>query len=92
MDFTSSPQYRMILELWRQQTREKPYFHIGGKNHYSKVREMPSGSIKTAQEAEDFVLGCTFMGTGGGGDPAIGLKFLLEDLKEGREIRWVDMS
>jgi len=53
---------------------------------------MPSGSIKTAQEAEDFVLGCTFMGTGGGGDPSVGLRFLLEDLKEGREIRWVDMS
>jgi len=77
-----------------QQTRgrEKPYFRDGKKNSYSKVKDMPSESIRTEQEAEDFVLGCTFMGTGGGGDPAVGLKFLLEDLKEGREIKWVDTS
>ncbi len=32
------------------------------------------------------------MGTGGGGDPAIGLKFLLGNLIEGREIKWIDVD
>lgn len=53
---------------------------------------MPTKTLKSAEEVKDFVRGCTFFGTGGGGDPGVGLKFLLEDLKEGREIRWVDVS
>lgn len=28
--------------------------------------------IQNDQEIQDFVRGCTFMGTGGGGDPEIG--------------------
>ncbi len=53
---------------------------------------MPSRILKTEEEIMDFLRGCTFMGTGGGGNPEIGRNFLLEDLKEGREIKWVDMS
>ena len=53
---------------------------------------MPSKILKTEEEVKDFVRGCTFMGTGGGGSPEIGEGFLLEDFKEGREIKWVDMS
>ena len=48
--------------------------------------------LKTEKDVRDFVRGCTFMGTGGGGPQEIGLKFLLEDIKEGREISWVDVS
>ncbi len=34
------------------------------------------------KEVEDFVRGCTFLGTGGGGSPHTGLKILLEDLEK----------
>ena len=47
-------------------------------------------SLKTIQDVEDFVRGATFLGTGGGGDPKKGLKFLTETLKEFGEIKWVD--
>jgi len=53
---------------------------------------MPNKTLKSEEEVKDFVRGCTLFGTGGGGDPKVGLKFLLEDLKEGREIKWVDVS
>ncbi len=48
--------------------------------------------LRTEQECEDFVRGLCFMGTGGGGSPAIGLKLLLDQLEKGREIRWVDLD
>lgn len=53
---------------------------------------MPTKVLKTEEEIKDFVRGCTFMATGGGGSPELGEEFLLEDLKEGREIKWVDGS
>jgi len=53
---------------------------------------MPTKVLKTEVEISDFVRGCDFMGTSGGGEPDIGRKFLLECLKEGREIKWVDVS
>lgn len=49
-------------------------------------------SLRTEEEVRDFVRGCVFMGTGGGGPPEVGLKFLLEDIKEGREIKWMSVS
>jgi hypothetical protein len=53
---------------------------------------MPTKVLKTEEEVRDFVRGCAFFGTGGGGDPKIGLRFLLEDLREGKEIKWRDIS
>ena len=51
---------------------------------------MPSGRLKTAQDVEDFVRGCTFFGTGGGGLPESGTKTLLEELDAKTFIGWVD--
>jgi uncharacterized protein len=51
---------------------------------------MPSGRLKTAQDVEDFVRGCTFFGTGGGGLPESGTKTLLEELDAETLIGWVD--
>lgn len=48
------------------------------------------GEIKTDQEIEDFVRGCTFMGTGGGGDPKDGIAWLKEVSDDGKEIKWVN--
>lgn len=53
---------------------------------------MPTKVLQTEQEIEDFVRGCTFFGTGGGGDPKEGLSLLLESFKSGKKIQWVDME
>ena len=45
--------------------------------------------IKTDQEILDFVRGCTFMGTGGGGDPRVGVAWLKAARDEGIEIALV---
>jgi len=41
-------------------------------------------------DAQDFVVGCTLYGAGGGGQPEEGLAALLEQVKAGREVGWVD--
>ena len=46
-------------------------------------------SLVTEQDCEDFVVGCLFMGTGGGGDPAEGLDLLRDALHAGLELGWV---
>ena len=46
--------------------------------------------LKNRQEVEDFVRGCTFYGTGGGGDYAQGVDALMKQLEKGHEIGWVD--
>jgi len=53
---------------------------------------MPSKELKSEKEIEDFVRGCTFLGTGGGGSPEEGLSLLLETFKSGKKIQWVDVS
>jgi hypothetical protein len=53
---------------------------------------MPDLVLKSRADCEDFVRGCTFLGTGGGGKPDIGLRLLYEDLKKFREIRVTDPS
>jgi len=53
---------------------------------------MSSYNLKNKQDVEDFVRGVTFMGTGGGGDPKIGLDFLVKALEEGYKLSWVDIS
>jgi len=52
---------------------------------------MPNYTLKSKQDIEDFVRGCTFYGTGGGGDPKLGLDFLLKALEEGYKLSWVDI-
>jgi len=53
---------------------------------------MPSKELKSEKEIEDFVRGCTFLGTGGGGSPEERLSLLLETFKSGKKIQWVDVS
>jgi len=48
--------------------------------------------IKSDQEIEDFIRGCTFMGTGGGGDPKDGIAWLQGVRDDDLEISWVDHS
>ncbi|HIH98162.1 MAG TPA: DUF917 domain-containing protein [Thermoplasmata archaeon] len=49
-------------------------------------------TLKNKEEIEDFVRGCTFFGTGGGGCPEDGLKQLMRVYEEGCEIGWYDVS
>lgn len=53
---------------------------------------MPRKILKTRQDAEDFIRGCTFYGTGGGGLPERGLESLLSELEQGKEVGWIDVS
>lgn len=53
---------------------------------------MPDGAIYTEQEAEDFVRGLMLLGTGGGGDPEVGLRNLLDHIRARRPLRWTDLS
>lgn len=51
---------------------------------------MATISLKNLTEIKDFVRGCTFYGTGGGGSPADGIKSLEKVLNTGKRIEWVD--
>ena len=51
---------------------------------------MGSVQLQTWQHCEDFIRGCVFMGTGGGGDPEWGERMLRPALDEGLTIGWVD--
>jgi DUF917 family protein len=46
--------------------------------------------LRTWQDGEDFIRGCVFMGTGGGGDREWGERMLRPALDEGLNIGWVD--
>ena len=48
--------------------------------------------LKNRQDVEDFVRGCTFLGTGGGGNPEKGIESLMSELDKGKEIGWIDMN
>ena len=45
--------------------------------------------LNTRQGIEDFVRGCTFLGTGGGGSPEDGIKWLSTLMDQGKELGWV---
>lgn len=53
---------------------------------------MPTKKLTNRQEVEDFVRGCTFMGTGGGGLPQNGIESLMSEIERGTEVGWVDVS
>jgi uncharacterized protein len=53
---------------------------------------MPRGALHNKQDCEDFIQGCLFMGTGGGGGIEWGMKVLLDGLEKGGKIEWVDPS
>jgi DUF917 family protein len=48
--------------------------------------------IKNQLQAEDLVRGATFFGTGGGGEPSQGIKALMSELEQGREISLMDVE
>lgn len=49
-------------------------------------------TLTNQQQIEDFVRGCCFYATGGGGDPLFGQKMLREALDAGKQIRIVDAN
>lgn len=54
---------------------------------------MPTVTLSTPQQIEDFVQGLTFLGTGGGGGPVEnGVKTLMTERDAGRPIGWVDID
>ncbi|MDR1134454.1 MAG: DUF917 domain-containing protein [Synergistaceae bacterium] len=53
---------------------------------------MPTQKLNNRTEVEDFVRGCTFFATGGGGLPANGIKSLMGELEAGRQVGWVDIG
>jgi len=53
---------------------------------------MPRGTLRSKQDCSDFISGCLFMGTGGGGSVEWGTEMLVAALDEGLSIEWVDIS
>lgn len=53
---------------------------------------MPRGKLENLQDCEDFVQGCLFMGTGGGGPVDWGMSMLKEALKDRVPMEWVDVE
>lgn len=48
--------------------------------------------LRSTQEFQDFIRGCTILGVGGGGNPKEGLKALEEQRLAGRTVGWKDIS
>jgi DUF917 family protein len=48
--------------------------------------------IKNQSQVEDLARGTTFFGTGGGGEPTQGVKALLSELEQGKEISLIDVQ
>jgi DUF917 family protein len=53
---------------------------------------MPHGKLANLQDCQDFVRGCLFMGTGGGGGVKWGMGMLEQALDEGLSLEWVDVA
>lgn len=49
-------------------------------------------TIKNRTDVEDLTTGCTFFGTGGGGDPQLGLNMLYPHVDAGRTIEIIDVA
>ncbi len=54
--------------------------------------KVPTKSLTNVEEITDFVRGCTFFGTGGGGRPEDGIRLLTNILKKTGFIRWIDVQ
>lgn len=48
--------------------------------------------LKSREEIEDFVRGCTFLGTGGGGSAEKGIESLMSEFEKGTEVGWIDIN
>jgi len=53
---------------------------------------MADNSLTSLQDCEDFIRGCMFLGTGGGGGSEWGMSMLKSALDDGIELRWTDVS
>lgn len=53
---------------------------------------MPYGKLENLQDCEDFVRGCLFMATGGGGSVEWGMSMLKAALDDGITLEWVDVD
>ncbi len=53
---------------------------------------MAHGKLETLQDCEDFVHGCLFMGTGGGGSVEWGMSMLEQALEDGVSLEWVNVD
>jgi DUF917 family protein len=51
---------------------------------------MSRGALRNIRDCEDFVRGCLFMGTGGGGSVEWGMGMLKAALEDGLTMEWVD--
>ena len=49
-------------------------------------------TLDSVDDCRDFIDGCLFMGTGGGGDPAVGAAMLKDALSEGLDLGWCDRA
>ena len=47
---------------------------------------MATMKLTNRQQVEDFVRGCTFFGTGGGGLPQNGIRSLMDEIEAGRTV------
>ena len=47
-------------------------------------------SLESIRDCEDFLSGCLFMATGGGGSPAAGLSLLAAALEDGLQLGWIE--
>ena len=53
---------------------------------------MPSRTLKTQQDCQDFLTGLKLLGTGGGGSPKTGMEMLTNALAEGLTLKWIDAA
>lgn len=53
---------------------------------------MPDGIIRTQEQAEDLLRGLTLLGTGGGGHPVVGRRYLFRHIEAGEPVSWADLS
>lgn len=53
---------------------------------------MPTRVLRNEAEAEDFLRGLTLLGTGGGGRPLVGRRYLKGLLEEGKQVGWTDLA
>ena len=53
---------------------------------------MPRGRLQNLEDCEDFVRGCLFMATGGGGAVEWGMGMLESALEDGMALEWVDVD